>query len=242
MYVRQINTGTNFQLTQGDTGCCPEDAVTICKTEILLTDPVSVASVTIDGTEYPFTWVLADGMGALITHIATALNSAGYVNNTDKPSIDGYINTHEDPDTWVIRIYSNIESLTISATADDDTVESHCIKTTLCRFEFEVEYNAAVSIIIDDPDANSGAGNPQTISGDFQAGDGAALATEVEDETIELYANEDNMVLERVRVTEDAALDKFKVELWLYGRRTVTIDDVKVPICECRVDYTAAQA
>lgn len=242
MFVKQKNTG-NVILTEGATGCCPDVAADVCKHVFEIVDLVSVTSITIDGNVH---LIGETERGAIALAIEAAFAAEGYVQPVDKENIPGvtiFDDVYLDTQTNIL-IYTNAE--TVELTTDPVVTDTYisCIKTVSCRYNAKIPVGAGLSFEISDAEIEAGANpgdSPQTINGDFATGEADALAVEVIAEFENLYANEVNATVKRVRVVE-LATGFYDVDVWLYGRHPIETNDEDIVFerCECFVDYTIA--
>lgn len=246
MLIKKINTG-NVNLVQGQSGCCPDSANEGCKHIFDIEDLASITSITIDGNVHTIVATDETDRGDITEAIENAFIAEGYVSDLNKegiPDVYVYEKAHEDVGTAIL-IYTNAESVVLT-TVPAATYTLACVKTVACRYRAYIPVGAGLSFEISDAEveaANPG-DSPQTISGDFATGEENALATEVQTEFEELYANTENITVKRVRVIENTATDLYEVDVWLYGRHTIETnnEDIIFEQCECKVDFTLANS
>lgn len=242
-FIKQKNVGA-FKLGVGKSGCCPDDAITICKHVFVITDLASIESITIDGNVHAIAATDETDIGDIISAIEAAFIAEGYMIAQDQSMIPNQI-VYNELTTTAITIFTSAETVTLETTPVADDTYVSCIKTVSCRFHMEIPVGVAVDINISDADVEDAnpADSPQQLAGTWATGAGDTLHTDLETALAALYANETNVTLKRIRVIEDGTTVGFySVDFWLYGRRPIVTDDEDIVIvpCECIVDYTIA--
>lgn len=242
MYRKQVNSG-RIQLSATN-GCCPDGSNESCKFLFTIADLATITSITIDGNVHTITATDETDPGDIAQAIHDAMVAEGYFTDGEYPTINVYLETNLDT-LHVIEIYAQADSITM-VTDPVATINGteYCIPTTTCRYEFTLPVGEAFSKNLSDADVElaNPADSPQVLNGTFATGAANDVYTEVVLEFGELYANETNEVLKRVKVVENLSTALFEVQVWLYGNRKPAIDDVLITKCECKQDYTVAQA
>lgn len=238
-YKRRANTQASadnlLQLTEGDLGCCPDTATSICRYHAEI-DPEAVTVITYkdkDGNNATTAVVFTSGDdGALATALDLALRNAGLITDGTIPHIHVFTTDNDDPSV-LIDIFSTVELVNIISTSGTTTFDKHCDQTVACEYQFSVEPADGMAIeVADSEDADAA---PDDIAGDF--GTPEDDEGDFGDEVLATFDTVYPDSVKQVIVTYNAVTDMYDVRIWLYGRHYPTVGGDDVKFCGCIMDF-----
>lgn len=245
-FKKNLVANSNFSLQVGETGCCPEDGVDVCKYSVNFeADGTTITGITFedsDGnsvTKTLTTPVDEDDPTAINKALTELFYDNGLI--TDGVAPDIYVFTEDLAGTvyTTIEIYAaNVFTNLVRTSDPTNAIEQECAKTLACRYETEIDEGADIDLVIDDLILQ----DPQSIANLDATGsvDSPLVADAVHTALAALYSDK----FKRVKVTYNSTTSKYKIQFWLRGTQSPTFDveaagAEEIAVCECIRDFEA---